>query len=381
MADYPDDPRVLEAKAMPVEDVLSRLGIGGLQRAGQEMIGPCPLCGGTDRFGINLKTKKFLCRHGDMKGGDVIALVMQHENISFPEALTWLCGEATTAVDPKERERRLAKARAAERRAQEESARYRAEAVAHAKRIWAKSRPGSDGVVAAYLRARGIDVAAIGGVPAALRFVLDHPYRKTIKGVKADLRGPAMIAGVLAPSGELRAVHQTWVSPDAPHGKRRIVVGETVFPSKLVRGSKKGGAIRLITPRGARVLVVGEGIETTLSAAVAQPFEGACYWAGVDLGNMAGLQRKIAGKRHSGLPDMSDHEAFVPPPWVERLVFIQDGDSDPAATRAKLESGLRRAMALRPGLKGQIVHAGEGVDLNDVLTGGHDVDPPDGEDV
>jgi hypothetical protein len=30
---------------------------------------------------------------------------------------------------------------------------------------------------------------------------------------------------------------------------------------------------------------------------------------------------------------------------------------------------LRRAMAVRPGLKGQIVQAGAGVDLNDVLLG------------
>jgi hypothetical protein len=39
-------------------------------------------------------------------------------------------------------------------------------------------------------------------------------------------------------------------------------------------------------------------------------------------------------------------------------------------TRAKLEAGLRRAMAHRPGLVGQIVKAGDGVDLNDVLNGG-----------
>jgi hypothetical protein len=140
----------------------------------------------------------------------------------------------------------------------------------------------------------------------------------------------------------------------------------------MVRGSKKGGAIRLHTPLDSDTLIMGEGIETTLTALAASPVEGAAYWAGVDLGNMSGRMRKVQGSRHSGVPDMADADAFVPPPWVRRLIFIQDGDSDPKATRAKLESGLRRAMARVVGLKGQIVHAGAGVDLNDVLNA-----PPD----
>jgi len=179
-----------------------------------------------------------------------------------------------------------------------------------------------------------------------------------------------MVAGIQAPNGALVAVHQTWVDPEPPHGKAEIAHEGTAMPAKLVRGSKKGAAIRLVTPRGAQVLIMGEGIETTLTALAAQPVPDAAYWAGIDLGNMAGLMQRIPGKRHSGLPDMSDRRAFFPPPWVRRLVFIQDGDSDPKATRAKLECGLKRAMALVPGLSGQIVHAGEGVDLNDVLNMG-----------
>jgi hypothetical protein len=48
-------------------------------------------------------------------------------------------------------------------------------------------------------------------------------------------------------------------------------------------------------------------------------------------------------------------------------VFIQDGDSEPRLTRAKLLAGLRRAKANNPELRISIVHAGEGRDLNDVL--------------
>jgi hypothetical protein len=102
---------------------------------------------------------------------------------------------------------------------------------------------------------------------------------------------------------------------------------------------------------------------------VAEPDSTAMYWAGVDLGNMAGRQERVPGTRHSGLPDLDDAEAFLPPVGVTRLVYVQDGDSEPKSTRAKLEAGLRRAMVARPGLRGQIAPAPDGKDLNDVLMG------------
>ena len=182
-----------------------------------------------------------------------------------------------------------------------------------------------------------------------------------------------MIAAVQDDTGRLGAVHRTWIDLDQPSGKARIVDPEGEYadlPAKKVLGSKKGGAIRLRSPRDATTMVMGEGIETTLSALVAEavPFS-AAFWAGVDLGNMAGRRQLGQGLRYAGLPDLGDDEAFVPPPQIRKLVFVQDGDSDPKLTRAKLEAGLRRAMALRPGLTGAIVHAGEGRDLNDVLRG------------
>lgn len=75
------------------------------------------------------------------------------------------------------------------------------------------------------------------------------------------------------------------------------------------------------------------------------------------------------GLKHAGIPDMDDAEAFVPPPWVRQLVYVMDGDSDPRLTRAQLLAGIRRAMILRPGLRGRIVPCPEGADLNDVLLG------------
>ncbi|WP_158966233.1 DUF7146 domain-containing protein [Chachezhania sediminis] len=374
-----DDFRIAEAKAIPVPELVNRLGIARLHPTGTELVGPCPLCGGRDRFGINLTSAVFLCRKCDLRGGDQIALAMQMLNMTFPQALQFLCGDAPARLDERELQRRRKIAEEAERKQRETQERYRRKAVADARAIWDRSRPGSMGVVRAYLMARGIAPDLLPDLPPVLRFVLDHAYVKQIGGEwVTPHRGPCMIAEITAPSGELTAVHQTWVDPSPPHGKARIEWNGEVLQSKLVRGSKKGGAIRLHTPADAEILVMGEGIETTLSAMIARPFERAAYWAGVDLGNMSGRMVKVKGMRHSGRPDMTDRKAFLPPPWARRLVFIMDGDSDPVLTRAKLECGLRRAMAFRPGLRGQIVHAGAGVDLNDVLTGASETIPAEG---
>jgi putative DNA primase/helicase len=68
----PQDPRVEEARAVRIEDEAARRGIK--LHGGNERSGPCPVCGGTDRFSINVKKQLWNCRHCG-KGGDVIALV------------------------------------------------------------------------------------------------------------------------------------------------------------------------------------------------------------------------------------------------------------------------------------------------------------------
>ena len=50
---FAEDPRRAEALAKSITDVADQLAIQGLRRAGVEMVGPCPQCGGDDRFGIN----------------------------------------------------------------------------------------------------------------------------------------------------------------------------------------------------------------------------------------------------------------------------------------------------------------------------------------
>lgn len=195
-----------------------------------------------------------------------------------------------------------------------------------------------------------------------------------------------MLAAISDASGAVTGVHRTWIDLGQPKGKVVIPhpfkAGEMVA-SKKVYGSKKGGAIRIHTPRDAEAMVMAEGIETTLSAMVARALPGAAYWAGVDLGNMAGARRLGPGLKYEGLPDLTDRDAFVPPAWVKRLVFVQDGDSEPKLTRAKLLSGLRRAKAHakadRRILTATIARAPEGLDMNDLLMGATDVTQREGD--
>lgn len=380
------DPRIDEAKAQDVEALCERLGLVNLRRHSGELSGPCPNCGGRDRFNIRLDSGVFLCRQCDVKGGDVIALVMQVENIDFLAALTWICGDKP--ADPAEVERRRRRAAADRVRQDRKAQRARQEAINSARTIWRAGKAATGSPVQEYLAKRGLPKALLPQLPDALRY---HPALRYMehhkdRGWVEIHKGPAMLAKMVQPDGRFGGVHRTWLDLSKPGGKIAITrpsafrsgkPGET-FDAKKTLGSKRGGTIRLALPRGARKMVVGEGIETTLTAmlsgAQGSPTEVAFICA-IDLGNMAGdrlpvvIDGKKPSKRFSPLPDMADNRAFVPPEWVEELVFIKDGDSDPKFTDACLRAGLQRAMKLRPGLKAYIWPAPEGLDLNDLVRG------------
>lgn len=365
------DPRIGKAKALSMDKLIALLDLRGLVRMGVERTGPCPACGGTDRFSINTRSSLFLCRRCGAKG-DQIALVQLVMGFDFRAALDWLCGPEER-LSPEERAKRdRADADNLARKAREEAA-FRAKAVAQARDIWQAGLPAEASPVRDYLALRGLTRDLLPDLPAALRFAPALPYM--VQSAKGDWleahRGPAMLAAIQGPDGRFSAVHRTWFDLAAPFGKVALTHPETgaALARKKSWGAKKGGAIRL--SRGtAPVLVMGEGIETTLTARVGMAGEGAMFWAGIDLGNMAGRQERGQGLKYAGRPDLGDDQAFVPPAGVARLVYVQDGDSDPRDTRAKLEAGLRRAMLLRPGLRGQIAPAPVGLDLNDVLLGG-----------
>ena len=60
---------------------------------GGEYAGPCPMCGGHDRFHVQPQEGRWLCRHcTEGKWQDVIALQMRLANQAFPEAVQALAG-------------------------------------------------------------------------------------------------------------------------------------------------------------------------------------------------------------------------------------------------------------------------------------------------
>ena len=90
-------------------------------------------------------------------------------------------------------------------------------------------------------------------IPPCLHFIEDHPFKKSHKGRLTEFhRGPALIAAVQAPNTYLTAVHQTWIDLDNPAGNYKAAIytpddEKIKVSSKLVRGSKSGGAIRFLS--------------------------------------------------------------------------------------------------------------------------------------
>ncbi|CUH66832.1 DNA primase [Thalassovita gelatinovora] len=368
-----DDDRLSEAQSIPIMDIAAQLKIEDLARAGHEWVGPCPRpgCGGTDRFSINPDLGVYNCRA--CGGGDGIALVRMVLGCDFPSALSHLVGEKHLELSEEERDRRR---RDREKQRQKDeaaanAAREKARRQAH--RIWMDALPSLGSPVQDYLAIRGFRPEDYPGIAVRLRF---HPALRYMVPVRGSREwqvvhcGPAMLAVVQRPDNKFSAVHRTWIDLDRPNGKAAIEHNGEGLQAKKSWGPVKGCAIRLFTPAKADTLIMGEGIETTLTGLRAGDGS-AAYWAGISLGNMAGRRiLKGKGMKFAGVPDLTDDRAFLPPPWVRRLVFIKDGDSEPKTTRAKLLSGLRRAKAQMPGCETiQIVHAEDGLDLNDMLLG------------
>jgi DNA primase len=93
------DPDEVElARAVPIEGEIARRGIN-LSGKGPERVGPCPKCGGTDRFSINTKKQGFNCR-GCQTGGGVIELVKFLDDCDHREAVRRLVGKPARNKKP-----------------------------------------------------------------------------------------------------------------------------------------------------------------------------------------------------------------------------------------------------------------------------------------
>ena len=217
---------------------------------------------------------------------DLVAAVLFRGDVSeaFRWARQWLGLESG---DPAALATRRAEAVAAADRRAEEAEREVEQTRNNAFRIWLSAQERIGGTpVEAYLRGRGIDLAALGRQPRALRF---HP---NLWNAETQRHWPAMVAAVHGSDGKFLAVHRTFLEVQDGGAVRKAPLQKP----KLVLGVYRGGMIRLWRGASGRPLRearegervdITEGIEDGLSVAVCCPE--ARVVAAISLSNLGNL--------------------------------------------------------------------------------------------
>jgi hypothetical protein len=131
-------------------------------------------------------------------------------------------------------------------------------------------------------------------------------------------------------SGQPIGIHRTFLT----------ATGEktTLDPCRMMRGDCRGGVVRLGPPSA--TVVIGEGIETTLSGMVGSDHTG---WAALSASNLANVRL---------------------PTTVTEVILLADGD-DPG--RKGIDAAVRNLT--RPGRVVRRLDAPDGYDFNDILLG------------
>jgi putative DNA primase/helicase len=222
--------------------------------------GPCPFCGGKDRF-------RFLDTNGSgtwicnqCGHGDGFALVKRFRNVEFREALD-LIRPLVDGLPQQASSNRSARpgAPTAEQKQQREA-------------IWAMGRPvHADDAVSRYLKYRLAPIYRRTGGP---------PLRSMTQELRTVLcdDGAIMLARVQSPSGAEITLHRTYLTLEG-----RLV--DAMQSRKMMPGPvPAGGAVRLLPVDERKPLGIAEGIETALSAAL---LFGVPCWAALNAGGMS----------------------------------------------------------------------------------------------
>jgi hypothetical protein len=241
-----------------------------LRRCGGELIGPCPVCGGRDRFAVNPKKAVWNCR-GSGKGGDVIDLVRHLDGCGFNDAVEQLTGEKSAGFDQARHAK--AKAEGAERqRRQHEKAAW----------LWSQRRPIEGTIAEMYLRqARAVTCP----LPPTLAFLPpggpgQHPAMIAAFALPGEIE-----PGVLGEPPNVEAVHLTLLRRDG-NGKAEVE------RPKLFIGSPGNLPVVLAPPNDLLALAITEGIEDGLTA---HHVAGLGAWAAGSAGRMPAIAETLPG--------------------------------------------------------------------------------------
>lgn len=207
------------------------LALGVERKYLEKKHGPCPWCGGNDRYRYDDADGKgtFIC--GQCGSGDGFELLMRFKGYGFQEAA-------------KEVEKIVGgvKAEPPKQKMTEETRR------GMLRRLWEGSKPLGNDMAASYLKGRGTPLTC-----PSLRF---HP-QCPVPGSRDFL--PAMLALVTDADGKPANIHRTFVGPN---GKADLPNPRAMMPGEIPEGS----AVRLFQVEG-DTLGIAEGIETAIAAA------------------------------------------------------------------------------------------------------------------
>lgn len=268
-----------------------------LKRAGREFKGLCPFHQeATGSFTV-VDDKGFAHCFGCGWHGDAIRFVMDYDDKSFLEAVRGLAEEGgiSLTAHPATPARELAR---------EPSSRETVSSAIVGRHILDTAVAARGTIVAAWLGHRGLSTDSV-NVQAALDRLLFHPacpvtpWRVGQGPDNVRLRRPAMVGLIERVSGlpgdRQRVpigVHCTYLQPDG-RGKAHLppLQDGSARGTRMIWGHCGRGAVWLTdmdceSPE-ARPLVVGEGIETTLSAMDQEP-GGVRGAAALNLGNLEG---------------------------------------------------------------------------------------------
>jgi hypothetical protein len=320
-------PEALIAKARDVriESELARRGITLKRQSRIWLAGPCPVCGGRNRFFANTKKQLWGCRYCDV-GGDIVRLVQHLDGLTFPAAVRLLAGEGE--------ERPQARPPGPSPPQDDEATRKAALA------IWQQARDPRNTIVQQYLRSRGLELPD--DAAEVIRF---HPHC-TFGG--GEPRRPCMIALVRnIETNAAQGIHRTALNEDGTC--QRDADGNT---ARLSLGSIHGGAIKLTADENVTLcLGVGEGLETALSMRLRPEFGPSPVWSLVCAGGF------------TWLPVLPGIETL----WIAIDNDRPDKKNDRAGQRRGAELARQWAVEGREVLT--MMSSVEGEDLNDVVRG------------